>query len=196
MLFRSNSGILPPGLSLDSLTGYISGTASTPGAYHPVIKVQNSGGNDTEAVHITVQDTAPSTLTYTTPVTYTKGTPIDTNHAVVTGGHANLVFTLNAGSLPVGLTLNSSTGHITGAVTGASGDYTAVIRTTNSGGYAQDTVEITVIDTAPAVLAYTQLSPTFTVGTAITPDTALVTRSEEHTLNSSHMSESRMPSSA
>ena len=98
-----------------------------------------------------------------------------TNHAVVTGGHANLVFTLNAGSLPVGLTLNSSTGHITGAVTGASGDYTAVIRTTNSGGYAQDTVEITVIDTAPAVLAYTQLSPTFTVGTAITPDTALVT---------------------
>ena len=168
------SGILPTGLSLDTLSGAITGTASVPGIYHPVIKVLNSGGNDTEAVHITVQDTAPATLSYITPVTYTVGTPIVTDSPTVTGGHANLRYSVFSGPLPTGLSLDSLSGFITGTPGTGVGTFPVVIRATNSGGFASANVSITVQDTAPATLTYTT-PVTYTVGTAISANYAVVT---------------------
>ena len=85
------SPALPAGLSLDATTGVVSGTptvvAST-AAY--TVTATNAGGSTTASLLVTVNDVAPSGLTYATnPATYTKGAAITPNAAHELGGAAD-----------------------------------------------------------------------------------------------------------
>ncbi len=116
-------GTLPPGLTLNNTTGIISGTPTTPGVYTFTPLVQDSAGmigflvwiaNDEErGVTITVTDVAELTLSCNNPpqgeinVAYSHAFP-------ATGGTLPYNFTIIAGALPTGVTLNAATGVASG----------------------------------------------------------------------------------
>lgn len=75
---------------------------------------------------------APAGLSYTTPLRFKRGKAITTQSPSSTGGPV-ASYAVQTGSLPPGLSLNSSSGDITGTPT-QSGTYTFTIRATNEGG--------------------------------------------------------------
>jgi len=124
---------------------------------------------------LTVNDTAPATLAYdSNSASYTISKSIAANHATVTGGHANLRYRLQSGSLPSGLALDSLTGDLSGIPT-ALGTSTPTIRVSNTGGFADRALTLTVNDTAPATLTYDSNSASYTINKGITANHATVT---------------------
>jgi len=150
----SVSPSLPAGLSLNTTTGVISGTptaVTTTASY--TITATNTGGSTTKAVTITVNDVAPSGLSYTTPNIYTKGTVITSLSPTVSGG--SVVSYSVSPSLPAGLSLNTTTGVISGTPTAVTSTASYTITATNTGGSTTKVVTITVNDVAPSGLSYT-----------------------------------------
>jgi hypothetical protein len=161
---------LPTGLSLDTSTGVISGTptAITTTVSHTVTAT-NSAGSATVGLNITVNDVAPSNLAYSTnPATYLKGVAITVNTPSNSGG--SVVSYSVSPALPAGLSLDTSSGVISGmpmaAVAAAS--YTVTAR--NSGGSATVSLNITVNDVAPSNLTYSTNDAIYLLGTAIAPN--------------------------
>ena len=130
----SVSPALPAGLGLNTTTGVISGTptAITATASYTVT-ASNTGGSTTVGVTITVNDVAPSALTYSAnPAVYTKGTAIAPNTPSSSGG-AVVSYSVSP-ALPAGLTLNTTTGVITGTPTAITAVATYTVTASNTGG--------------------------------------------------------------
>src|SRR5207302_3761512 len=70
-------------------------------------------------------------------------------------------------ALPAGLSLNTSTGVITGTPTAVKATAGYTVTATNTGGSTTATVTITVNDVAPSALTYSTNPATYTKGTAI-----------------------------
>ncbi len=155
---------LPSGLNFNTATGEISGTptvVSSTATY--TVTANNSGGNTSFDVLITVNDIAPSALSYNSPNVFTKGTTIVSLLPSVSGTVISYSITP---SLPLGLNFNTATGEIFGTPTVVSSTATYTVTANNSGGSTSFDVVITVNDIAPSGLSYN--SPNvFTKGTAI-----------------------------
>jgi uncharacterized repeat protein (TIGR02543 family) len=161
----SVSPVLPAGLTLNTTTGIISGS---PTAIYPAgnytITAANSGGSTTFDLQITVNDIAPNSLSYASPNVFTVGNSIPNLSPTVTGGTV-LNYSISP-NLPDGLTLNTTTGIISGSPTAISPTTIYSITATNSGGSTTFDLQITVNDIAPNSLSYA--SPNvFTVGNSI-----------------------------
>ena len=145
MVSYAVSPALPTGLTLNTSTGIISGTPTTlTTSANYTVTASNTGGFTTASVSITVRDVEPSALTYVSnPATYIKDTAISDNTPTSSGG--TVVSYAVSPALPAGLTLNTSTGIISGSPTTltAAADYT--ITATNTGGSTPASVSITVI---------------------------------------------------
>jgi len=115
--FTWSATSLPAGLSIDAAAGTISGTPTTKANYTTTVTATDSTGiKGTTTISWTISAntvtlTKPATQTSTRGVTITPLTmkATDSNTAITT-------FTWSATGLPSGLTLNTSTGVITGAV--------------------------------------------------------------------------------
>jgi len=146
------SPTLPPGLSLSSSTGVISGTPTAVAAQvNYTVTAMNSAGSTTAMVQILVNAAvvAPSNLVYPQPtVTAEVGKVITTDIPTVTGTVDSYTVSPN---LPPGLSLSSSTGVISGTPTAVAALATYVVTASNSGGNATASITITV-NTAPRVL--------------------------------------------
>ena len=167
----SVSPSLPAGLSLDTSTGAISGTptAVTTSATYTVT-ASNTGGSDTATLTIEVNDVAPSSITYNpTSFTLTKGTAMTTVTPTTSGGA--IVSWSVSPSLPAGLSLDTSTGAISGTPTDITASATYTVTATNTGGSDTATLTIEVNDVAPSSVTYSQSSFTLTKGTAMTTTT-------------------------
>lgn len=134
-----SSGALPSGITLNSVTGLVSGTTTASGAYSFTIKAENAIGSITQSFSGTVQ-TPPSWSDQTLDI-ITQG--VAYSDGVAATGTATIVYSVYSGSLPTGLSLSSSTGAITGT-TGATGSYSFTIRATNSWGYVEKTFTGTI----------------------------------------------------
>ncbi len=171
VLSYSVTPALPAGLSLSTTTGIISGTptaVTATGSY--VVTATNSGGHAMASVSITVNDVAPSNLTYSAnPAKYTKGVAITPNTPTSSGGA--VVSYGVAPALPAGLSLSTTTGIISGTPTAVTAQANYVVTATNSGGTATASVTITVNDAAPTGLTYSVNPAIYTKGVAITPNT-------------------------
>jgi len=113
------SGSLPAGLTLNATTGVISGTPTTALTATPTITVSDAGAGTISAA-FSLQVTAPS-LGITSSTQLPNGTvssPYSTTLGA-SGGTAPYSWQVSSGSLPAGLTLNSSTGVISGTPSSA-----------------------------------------------------------------------------
>jgi len=114
---------LPPGLSLDPDSGVISGTpTAAPGDYAISVQVIDS---ETPFVSVFAPLTLDISSTLSQLAVNTTTLPNGTQNSpynatlAATGGITPYTWSMASGSLPAGLHLNSSTGAITGAPTGA-----------------------------------------------------------------------------
>jgi hypothetical protein len=123
---------LPAGVSLDALTGEVSGTpaAASPATRHTVTAT-GPGGTGSAAFDLRVHDvlrdsvSAKPRIAYATPVFDTLGKAA--SHSVISTGGPVTAYTIQP-ALPAGLALNASTGRISGkpAAARAAADYTVL----------------------------------------------------------------------
>ena len=142
--FSIGSGTLPPGLTLNTSTGEVSGTPTAPGSF--VIKVTDSLGATATGCPFTI--TPAISVTCSATNTGTVGVPFNSGPITVTGGEPPYKFSIGSGTLPPGLTLDTTTGAVTGTPT-AAGTFT--INVTDSLGAVGTGCTITI--NAPACLA-------------------------------------------
>ena len=139
------SGLLPPGLALNSTTGVISGTPTTAGGPTSVtFRVTDSvGATASKSLAITIV-AGPSITTSSLPngevsIAYSQT-------LAATGGTAPYTWSVTSGALPAGLALNSTTGVISGTPTTAGGPTSVTFKATDAvGGTASKSLAITII---------------------------------------------------
>ncbi|MBR0316285.1 MAG: putative Ig domain-containing protein [Synergistaceae bacterium] len=105
------SGNVPAGLSINSSTGEISGTPTTVGSYNIKLTVTNSVGSDSENYTMNVRDVS------ITPTEITGYVSIAINEQLKLLGGTAKSWSITDGTLPRGLSLNKTSGKITGKPT-------------------------------------------------------------------------------
>lgn len=138
--FTLSTGALPAGLSLNSATGTISGSAAQTGDTGFTLKVTDrAGAAATRACTIKVR--AALSIANSSLPDGALGVPYS-QALTASGGTAPYAWSLSAGSLPPGLFLNSGTGQITGTPTAGGGFKFTIALNDSAGG--QTTKEFTV----------------------------------------------------
>ena len=150
---------LPAGLSVNTSTGVISGTPTAAGNSSVTISATNAGGTGSATLALTVNPAAP-VITSAGSATGTVGAAFAYQ---ITASNSPTSF--GANGLPAGLSVNTSTGVISGSPT-AAGSASVTISATNAGGTGSTTLALTVNPGAPVISSPT--SATGTVGTALT----------------------------
>ncbi len=154
--FSITAGALPAGLTLSSV-GVLSGTPTAGGTFNFTVTATDSSPfpgpfSGSQAYTLTI---APPTITLpaTTLADGNLGTSYSATISAASGGTAPYSYAVTAGALPGGLTLNASTGAITGTPS-AHGTFnfsvTATDSSTGTGPYtATQAYALTVIDAPP-----------------------------------------------
>lgn len=146
------SPTLPGALTFDPVTGTIGGfpsVLSPPTIY--TITAANSTADVIFATSIRVVIPPPSGFSYSSPHEFTQGIPITGIRPSITG--TDITFT--AANLPAGLSINPTTGEITGTPTTPSPSTVYIIRATNSTDFITAPITISVKIAAPSSLSYT-----------------------------------------
>ncbi|TNF97832.1 MAG: autotransporter domain-containing protein [Gammaproteobacteria bacterium] len=133
---------LPPGLTIDTNTGLISGNPTTNGTFNTTISATNATGTGTETLVITISAGAPVITSAST----SAGTTGQAFNYQITA--TNSPTSYNATALPTGLSVNTTTGLISGTPT-AGGTYDASISATNAVGTANQPLTITIASVVP-----------------------------------------------
>src|SRR5271157_439142 len=111
----------------------------------------------------------PSALSYTTATAvYIKGTAITPNSPTSSGG-AVTAYSVSP-ALPAGLSLNTSTGVITGTPTAVTATASYTVTASNSAGSTTATLTITVNDQPPSGLSYTNGTAVYAIRVPIPPN--------------------------
>ena len=160
---------LPAGLTLNASTGVISGTPSSALAA-TTYYVSAVGPNGISVIPATISfSSVGTTMTPSSQtVTAQQGVAITQTSAFTTSGLGSSVSYTVSPALPAGLTMDSSTGRITGTPTSAQAGSQYVISAAGSTGSAAANITITVTGLTPG-------SQTMqgTVGSAISPSATL-----------------------
>jgi hypothetical protein len=166
----SISPALPSGLVFNTSTGAISGTPTVvSSAVTYLITGTNTGGSASTTISISVNETAPLSITYSgSPFVYIKNTAITPIAAPTHTGGTPTSYSVSP-LLPTGLSLNTTTGSITGTPTVVVSSTSYTITAANSSGNTTASINITVNDIAPTALVYVGSPYTFYTNTAITP---------------------------
>ncbi|HEY0660566.1 MAG TPA: putative Ig domain-containing protein [Lysobacter sp.] len=154
-------GTLPPGLSMSS-SGLVSGTPTTAGAYsfslrHDDSTTISTGGDHFRSQMVTITIDPPPTITVN-PSTLPAATVATAYSQSITGsgGTAPYTFGITAGALPAGLSLNGTTGALTGTPT-AGGTFNFSVTATDNNSFTGTrayslTVNAPTISVAPTTL--------------------------------------------
>ncbi|MBA3708416.1 MAG: putative Ig domain-containing protein [Planctomycetes bacterium] len=131
---------LPSGLTVNTGTGVISGTPTAAGTATVTIRAINSAGTGTKTLTITVNPAVAGT-----PVIGSPGTAVGTlgQPFSYTITATNTPTSYGATGLPTGLSVNTTTGVISGTPT-AAGTYTITIQATNGSGTSSTSMALTI----------------------------------------------------
>ncbi len=175
--------LLPNGLAINASTGTISGTplALADGNYTVTATLNSETKNIVIHIAVTNVPLLLDHLTYSNlNPTYTYGQAITSN--TITGViPAGTTFTV-APALPNGLTINSSTGAISGTPLGViDDDYT--ITATLDAETKTFVVHIVVNNVAPTSLTYDDTNPVYMLGVAILDNNPIISGGISHTFS-------------
>jgi len=155
-----SSGTLPTGLSLNASTGVISGTPSLSITNSPLtIQVKDSSATQqskTANLTLTILPPVPAITTSSLP-NGQVGVAYSTTLAA-SGGTTPYHWSITSGTLPSGISLNASTGAITGTPTATATNSSLTFKVTDSGSPAQTATRTLTITVTPAALAITTTS--------------------------------------
>jgi len=164
----SISPALPAGLNFNTITGSISGTPTVASdATNYVVTASNLGGSAYTNISISVI-APPSAFSYTTPNVFGMGSAITPLSPTAVGAGGAVSSYSISPALPAGLSIDASTGIISGTPTAVSAATNYVVTASNLGGSAYTNIKISVIVLAPSAFSYTTPN-VFGMGSAITP---------------------------
>ncbi len=162
---------LPAGLSLNAVTGVISGTPTTTGSSPVQVTVTDSLG-DTASKSYTVNINAAPTITGPASLTdWTISRDYPGTAIIASGG--TTPYAWSAINLPTGLSINSSTGVVSGTP-GATGTFTPTVTLTDATGAAATRSYTIKINANPSITGPNTL-PNWTTGQAGYSQTATAT---------------------
>jgi len=168
--FTVSSGALPSGLTLNATTGVISGTPSVAGTFNFTITATDANSCPGSRPYSIVIAGAPACPVITVnPATLPPGV-IGTAYSQTisaTGGTAPYTFTVSSGSLPNGLTLEATTGIISGTPTTA-GQFSFTIKATDANscpGSRPYSIVIPVVPNCPFITVNPATLPAAVIGT-------------------------------
>lgn len=152
---------LPPGLVFNSGSASISGTPTTAGVFVVPVVANNAGGTGQAWLTFTISAVRPPVLTGAAAVTAVVGSSF-TYYPYASNSPTGYT----AGNLPPGLTLNATSGTVTGTPTTA-GTYLVPFSATNAGGTGNAVITMIVANPpAPAFSSATAAVRSGTVGVA------------------------------
>ncbi len=170
-LTYSDGGTLPPGLSIDSGSGVISGNPTTGGTYSVTITATDGSGASGSASFtwnipnvVTVNPVANQTSDTGSPVTPVKCTATDSQTA-----SPKPLLQWTATGLPPGLSIEGATANITGTPTTA-GTYSVTVTATERAtpsNYGSTSFTWTVVNVAPTITSISRSSGPGGGGTAV-----------------------------
>jgi hypothetical protein len=149
------SGTLPPGLTLGP-DGTISGTPTAPGLYQSTLTLSNQAGGSTSIpCSIQVDPAQALALAYATPMTFIAGAPLPAQLPILDFATPGIPasYAMGSGSLPDGLSLDATSGAITGTPT-TTGPFVFEVRVTNGTRTATASLTYGVISRGSPVLTY------------------------------------------
>ena len=151
-----SGGSLPTGLLLNSSTGAISGTPAAAGTFNFTLQVADAAAaTATKALSLVVAAAPALTITTTSLPSGTLNVPYTVTLAAG-GGLTPYTWQISIGSLPAGLSLNSSTGAVSGTPT-AAGTFNFTARVADSGNPSQIATRDLSITVSAAVAAQTPI---------------------------------------
>jgi PKD repeat protein len=139
-----NATGLPAGLSINTTNGLISGTPTTAGTSTVTLSATNAGGTGTRTLTLTVNVAAP---VITSAATATGTVGIAFSYQIVA---SNTPTSYSATGLPAGLTLNTTSGLISGTPTTAATS-NVTLSATNAGGTGTRMLTLTINPPAPVI---------------------------------------------
>ena len=137
---------LPPGLSINATSGTISGAPTAGGTYQAALTATNGVGTGSATVTFRITGAAAPNIISPAAAYGTVGSTFGYN---LTASTTATVF--GASNMPPGLSLNTSTGYLSGTPTTA-GVYVMPVTVTNAAGTGGATVTITIAAAAAAAV--------------------------------------------
>uniref|UniRef100_UPI003F4C903B putative Ig domain-containing protein n=1 Tax=Xanthomonas cannabis TaxID=1885674 RepID=UPI003F4C903B len=165
--FALSAGALPAGVTLNA-SGVLSGTPTASGSFNFTVSATDSGAPTTGSrAYTLVVAGAAVNLPATTLAPGTAGQAYSAAITPASGGIAPYTYTLAAGVLPAGITVNSATGALSGTPT-APGTYNFTLTATDStsGTPSQGSRSYALTIAAPQVVVAPTTVPGATRGTA------------------------------
>jgi len=162
-----SAGSLPAGLSIDAATGEINGTPTAYGrADFTVTTVDSASPANTAEAALSILVMPANLAVDTTALASGRCAVAYSQTLAASGGAAPLSWSILSGDLPAGLSLNASTGEISGTPT-AYGLVSFTAQAVDSWTPANSATQALSINVAPEVVTITTTSlPTVLVGTA------------------------------
>ncbi|MCX6965055.1 MAG: Ig domain-containing protein, partial [Verrucomicrobia bacterium] len=136
---------LPSGISVNSSTGIISGTPTQSGLFASTISATNSHGTGSRGLEITILPQAPVISSAAT----TNGTVGSAFSHQITASNSPSSYSVS-GALPAGLSLNATSGLISGTPS-AAGNATVMASATNAGGSGNQSLTLRILAQAPVI---------------------------------------------
>ncbi|NYI20205.1 outer membrane autotransporter protein [Xanthomonas arboricola] len=165
--FALSAGALPAGVTLNA-SGVLSGTPTASGSFNFTVSATDSGAPTTGSrAYTLVVAGAAVNLPATTLAPGTAGQAYSAAITPASGGIAPYTYTLAAGVLPAGITVNSATGALSGTPT-APGTYNFTLTATDStsGTPSQGSRSYALTIAAPQIVVAPTTVPGATRGTA------------------------------
>ena len=176
----SSGSTLPGGLSLGTSTGVLSGTPTTAGTPGFSITATDAAGQ-TATLATSVAIVAAPTLTFTTmPAGQLRTAYSDA--LTESGGTPPYTWSVSVGSLPAGLTLDPSTGVVSGTPT-ALGSTSFTIRLVDTNGRSATQPVTLVVGSASATVGLSSSAASVTFGTTVTLTASLTPTSATGTVS-------------